>query len=110
MMAGMGGFFAGISTPIKCRMAKNNHKVSLPPFYGCTHNSPIPILKIQDILGVFSTKNNMGSLTSLFLESQGHGYHASIIEANIERVVPDRFQKLSEFAHFILSARSSARR
>ena len=71
-------------------------------------NSPTPVLEIQDILGIVSTENDMGPLPSLFLESQGHGYHASIIEANIERIVPDRFQKLSEFDHFRSSARSSA--
>ena len=47
-------YLAGISTPIKCRMAKNNHNVSLPPFYGCTHISPSEassiILKIWQLL------------------------------------------------------------
>ena len=52
----------------------------------------------------------MGSLPSLFLKPQGYRHYASVIKPNIKRVVPDRFQKFSSFAHFILSAMSSARR
>jgi hypothetical protein len=61
-------------------------------------NSATPVLKIQDILGIVSTENDMGSLSAFFLEPQGHGRHTSILEANIERVISDRFQELSELA------------
>ncbi len=71
-------------------------------------NSATPVLEIQDILGIVSTENDMGSLPSFFLKPQGYGHYTSVIKSNIKRVVPDRFQKFSTMLTSSYSARFSA--